>query len=219
MRKMAPGIVAVLAALIFGLWALPALPEQVATHWGLDGQPDGWSSRTSAAILLPAIGVGMGVLLGFLPRIDPRRADFYLHAGTYWLIANAVLVFLAIVHSAVIGSALGWPIPLSRIMAIGIGGLLLLIGNLMTRMRPNWFMGIRTPWTLSSDLAWRKTHRLAGYGFVGSGVLSIVAGIVRPEWAPWILMISLGAAGLGSVIYSWIVWRDEQERSHPEAHS
>src|SRR5690606_15651626 len=195
MKKMAPGMLAVLAALAFGVWALPELPEQVATHWGLDGHPDGWSSKTRAAILLPSFGVGLGILLGFLPRIDPRRADFYLHAGTYWVIANAVLMFLAIIHSAVIGSALGWAVPLSRIIPIGIGILLLLIGNLMTRMRPNWFMGIRTPWTLSSDLSWRKTHRLAGYGFVLSGLLSIVAGIVRPEWAPWTLLTSLGAAG------------------------
>lgn len=216
MRKLIPGILATLAALGFGIWALPGLPDQVATHWGLDGEPDGWSSRTTAVVLLPLLGLGIAALLAFLPRADPRRRNVELHAGTYWLVANASLIVISAIHIAVIGFNLGWPIPLSRIVAIGVGGLFVLIGNVMTRMRPNWFMGIRTPWTLSSDTVWRKTHRAAGYGFVAGGALVILAGLIRPEWASWVMMGAVGIAAVGSVVYSYLLWREEHQEPRAE---
>lgn len=211
MRKIIPGIVAILAALAFGIWALPNLPAEVASHWGLDGEPDGWSSRTTAVFVLPLIGLGIAALLAFLPRIDPRHKNVELHAGTYWLVANASLMVIAAIHIGMIAFNLGWPVPLTRIVAIGIGGLFVLIGNVMTRMRPNWFMGIRTPWTLSSDVVWRRTHRVGGYGFVIGGILVILAGLLRPSWASWVMLASVGAAALVSVVYSYVVWRDERE--------
>jgi uncharacterized membrane protein len=213
MRKLIPGIVAILVALAFGIWALPNLPAEVASHWGLDGEPDGWSSRTTAVFVLPLIGLGIAALLGFLPRIDPRQKNVELHAGTYWLVANASLVVISAIHIGMVAFNLGWPVPLTRIVAIGIGGLFVLIGNLMTRMRPNWFMGIRTPWTLSSDVVWRRTHRVGGYGFVIGGILVILAGLLRPSWASWVMLASVGAAALGSIVYSYFVWRGERERA------
>ena len=217
MRKLIPGILATLAALAFGAWALPNLPQEVTTHWGFDGKPDGWSSRTTAVFVLPLLGLGIGALLAFLPRTDPRRKNFELHADTYWLVANASLMVISAIHVGVIGYNLGWPIPLSRIVAIGVGGLFVLIGNVMTRMRPNWFMGIRTPWTLSSDAVWRKTHRVGGYGFVAGGVLAILAGVLRPDWAPWVLTGSVAFTALGSAIYSYFLWREEHAAARTEA--
>ena len=102
-------------------------------------------------------------------------------------------------------------------MAIGVGGLFVIIGNVMTRMRPNWFMGIRTPWTLSSDAVWRKTHRVGGYGFVTGGVLAILAGVLRPDWAPWVITGSVAIAALGSAVYSYFLWREEHEAARTEA--
>jgi uncharacterized membrane protein len=217
MRKLIPGILATLAALGFGIWALPGLPEQVATHWGFDGEPDGWSSRTTAVFVLPMIGLGIAALLAFLPRTDPRRKNFELHAATYWLVANASLIVISAIHVGVVGYNLGWPIPLSRVVAIGVGALFVIIGNVMTRMRPNWFMGIRTPWTLSSDTVWRKTHRAGGYGFVAGGVLAILAGLLRPDWASWVITGSVVIAALGSVVYSYLLWREEHEAARTEA--
>jgi uncharacterized membrane protein len=217
MRKLIPGILATLAALGFGVWALPGLPEQVATHWGFDGKPDGWSSRSTAVFLLPMIGLGIAALLAFLPRTDPRRKNFELHAPTYWLVANASLIVISAIHVGVIGHGLGWPIPLSRVVAIGVGALFVIIGNVMTRMRPNWFMGIRTPWTLSSDVVWRKTHRAGGYGFVAAGGLAILAGLLRPDWASWVITGSIAVVALGAVIYSYFLWREEHEAARTAA--
>ena len=213
MQRIIPGITAILAALAFGIWALPDLPAEMASHWGLDGEPDGWSSRTTAVFVLPLIGLGVAALLAFLPRVDPRRVNFELHAGTYWLVANASLIVISVIHVGMIGYNLGWPIPLSRIVAIGIGGLFVLIGNVMTRMRPNWFMGIRTPWTLSSEVVWRRTHRVGGYGFVIGGALIVLTGLLHPSWAAWVMISSVGVAALVSIVYSYVVWRGERERA------
>src|SRR5688500_1755143 len=211
MRKLIPGIVAIRVALAFGIWALPNLPAAVAPPWGLGGGPDGWSSRSTAVFVLPLIGLGIAALLAFLPRTDPRQKNVELHAGTYWLVANASLVVISAIHIGMIAFNLGWPVPLTRIVAIGIGGLFVLIGNVMTRMRPNWFMGIRTPWTLSSDVVWRRTHRVGGYAFVLAGCLLVAMGLVQPAWFAGVLIAAAIGAAVVPVVYSYIVWRGEQE--------
>ena len=209
MRKLIPGLAALAAALAFGLWAHDRLPAEVTTHWGLDGEPDGWSSRTLAVALLPAIGIGLALMLSVLPRIDPRRESYELHGGTYWFVANASLVFLAAVHVAAIGANLGWPIRMDRLVGIGAGGLLIVIGNLMTRMRPNWFMGIRTPWTLSSETVWRKTHRVGGYAFVAAGAAMALAGVLRPAATGIVAIVAVAAAAIVPIAYSYLAWRAE----------
>ena len=211
MRKMIPGLLALAAALGFGIWALPSLPDQVASHWGLSGEPDGWSSKETLVYLLPLFGVGIALLLAVVPRIDPRRANFELHGGTYWTVANAAMVVIAGIHVALIAFNLGWPVRINQVAGIAVGGLFILIGNLMTRMRPNWFMGIRTPWTLSSDTVWRKTHRVGGYAFVVAGLLLVVMGFAQPAWFAGVLIAGAFGAALVPVIYSYFVWRAEQE--------
>ena len=211
MRKMIPGLVALAAAMAFGIWALPDLPAQVASHWGLSGKPDGWSSKETLVYLLPLFGAVMALLLAFVPRIDPRRESFALHGSTYWTVANAVVIVLAGVHVALIAYNLGWPVRINQVVGIAVGGLFILIGNLMTRMRPNWFMGIRTPWTLSSDTVWRKTHRVGGYAFVLAGCLLVAMGFVQPAWFAGVLIAAAIGAAVVPVVYSYMVWRGEQE--------
>ena len=123
---------------------------------------------------------------------------------------NAVLILLALIHVAMLGKALGWTINLTRIAALGLGGILVLLGNLMTRIRPNWFMGIRTPWTLSSDTVWRKTHRFGGVAFVIAGVCVAATALMASSWALYAALGLTGAAGLCSVVYSYLVWKGEQ---------
>jgi uncharacterized membrane protein len=217
MRRILPGVLAILAALAFGIWALPNLPDPMASHWGLDGKPDGWSSRTTTVFVLPLFGLFIAALLAFVPRIDPRRRSHEQHASTWWIVANASLMVISAIHVFVIGYGLGWNVRFNQVVAIGIGGLFVLIGNLMTRMRPNWFMGIRTPWTLSSDTVWRKTHRVGAYGFVAAGLAAILAGIVIPERAALVLIVSAAIVGVGTLLYSYFAWRQEAEESPREA--
>ena len=217
MRRMLPGLIALAAAMAFGVWALGRLPAEVISHWGVEGRPDGWSSRNTIVFLIPLAGLAVALLFTVFPRIDPRRANYELHAGTYWTLANATLIAFAAMHALVIGINLGWPVSINRVMGLGVGGLFILIGNLMSRMRPNWFMGIRTPWTLSSDSVWRKTHRLGGYAFVIAGVILIGMGFARPAWLVLTLFGAAALAGIVPVIYSYILWREEQREKSERA--
>lgn len=210
MRKLAPGLIAVLLAVGFGIWAYPQLPAEVATHFDINGVPNGWSSRAVAALVIPALVVVLLLVFAVLPSIDPRRANYAKFGRTYWIVANSVAILLAGIHIVVLGKALGWSIDMTRVVGFGMGGLLVLLGNLMTRLRPNWFMGIRTPWTLSSDTVWRKTHRFGGVAFVLAGLGVLVATAVRSNLAFYCALGFTGAAALGSVVYSYVIWRGEQ---------
>lgn len=215
MRKLIPGLLVIAAAIGFSLWAYPQLPAEVATHFDIQGDPNGWSSRLMAAVLVPAIGLLLLCVSLVLPKIDPRRANYALFTPTYWTVINAVLVLLLGIHVVSLGKALGWNINMSRVVLLGIGGMLMVLGNLMTRVRPNWFIGIRTPWTLSSDTVWRKTHRFGGAAFMVAGLCFVVAALLGSSWVRYGAIGAAIGAALSSVLYSYVVWRREQGATVP----
>jgi uncharacterized membrane protein len=217
MRKLIPGLVLLLAATAFSVWAYPQLPATVATHFDIDGTPNGWSSRLTAVLLVPALALLLVGVFAVIPRIDPRRANYALFGSTYWSILNALLILLAGIHVVVLGKALGWPVDIGRVAGLGIGALFIFMGNLMTRMRPNWFMGIRTPWTLSSETVWRKTHRFGGVAFALAGGIIAASSLVHAPWVHYAAFSTAIIAGLGSVLYSYIVWKREQAASPPSS--
>ncbi len=212
MTRLLPGFLATLMALGLSLWARPRLPARVATHWGLDGSPDGWSSATVAAFGLPVFMLVLAGVFLLLPRLDPLQRAYSERSSPYWVIANVVMAFTAVLHATMLAFALGWPVRIATVAPIGVGLLFILIGALMHRMPPSWFMGIRTPWTLSSDEVWRKTHQLGGVCFAVAGVLLVVAGFARPQGLLVTLMIVAGVAAAVPVAYSYVAWREEAGR-------
>lgn len=209
MRKLIPGLLALMAATIFSIWAYPQLPAEVATHFDIHGVADDWSTRRFAAAMVPVMLFLTLVISVILPKIDPRRANYSLFNPTYWTVVTTVMLLLLGIHVLVLGSALGWKVNLGRWGFIGMGAMLIVLGNLMSRVRPNWFLGIRTPWTLSSDTVWRKTHRFGGMAFVLAGCCFLAAAMVTAPWAPYAAFGATAVAGLSSVVYSYLVWRRE----------
>lgn len=206
-RKLWPGIVLTLAAALFGFAMLHRLPERVASHWGANGEVNGYSPRLVVLLLVPLMSLVTAIVLAYAPTLDPRRRNFPLHAGAYWIVTNAVLIFLAAIHVMLVGFNLGWPIDINLVMGIGLGILFVILGNLLTRIRPNWIFGVRTPWTLSSDLSWRETHRVAGYGFVAAGIAVFISGIVAPKIVFIVVIVGVGGAALVSVVWSYFAWK------------
>lgn len=209
MRRLFPGLGGLVLAAGFSAWAYGRLPGQVVTHWGIDGSPDGWSSPLLAAMLLPAAGLALAVIFLVLPAIDPRRGA-YAPRSPYWVIANAALALLAVLHILVLGHALGWAVDAMAVVTVGVGILFVLIGALMPRMQPSWFMGIRTPWTLSDDGIWEATHRLGGRLFMAAGVVIALSALAEGNW--WLVgAITLaGILALVPVAYSWWLWHKKQ---------
>ena len=206
MHRLWPSVVAVIGVGLFGVLRLNDLPTEMVTHWNLQGAADGTSSRAWGVFLLPGVALATALLLAVVPRIDPLRRNFDQHADAYWLLANTVVVFLAFLHLAVLGSNLGWPVPMGQAIGCGAGALLLVLGNYLSRIRQNWFLGIRTPWTLSSEKSWRETHRLGGKLFVAGGLLLIVTTLLTATLPMWALIVGVGAPSLALVVYSYVIW-------------
>lgn len=198
----------IVAMLIFGIAVYGRLPQQVASHWNIYGQVNGTLSRLAAVLLLPALGAVMMLLMYVLPRIDPLRASYSAFQGTFQLFINALVLFLAVLHVAQLGNALGWDIPMPRVAVVSSGLLLVVLGSQLGRVRPNWFVGIRTPWTLTDPQVWQQTHQLGGRVLPIVGALIALAALLLPVPAvTYVLLIGLlGASGL-LVAYSYLLWR------------
>lgn len=211
MRKPAmPAVLIFLAMVAFTLWAYPQLPPRIATHFDLAGRPGGWSPRLFGALIFPALGLLLLLAFAVLPRMDPLRRNFPANAPVWWLIATGILAVLAAIQVLILGSALGWGLDASAVVGVSVGGLFILLGTQLGRIRPSWFLGIRTPWTLSSEDVWRRTHRLGGTLFILAGIGILAAGLVRTR-AVLFVAIALGlVAALVPVAYSWVLWRREE---------
>lgn len=210
MRSRWFGLIVAAVAIAVSIWAYPQLPPTVATHWSLSGTPDSFSSRVIAVVIIPAVILVMTGLFQVLPKLDPRRENYSKFFGTYWLICNTVIAFMLIAHAMIVASGIGFPIRIDRLMPVGVGLLFIVLGNYLTRVEPNWFVGIRTPWTLSSDAVWRKTHRTGGYLMVLGGlVLAGCAALPPRAFAPLLVTVILVMVGI-PVVQSYILWKREQ---------
>lgn len=211
MRKWYPWFI-VAATSVFSLAVYNRLPEQVPTHWGAGGVVNGWSGRFFAAWMVPLVLAVVAFLLPLLPKIDPRPTNFDKFRPTYDLVVNGIITVVAVIHVLMLGSALGWPVSLARITPLMVGGMFIFLGNLLPRARANWWFGIRTPWTLSNDRVWERTHRLGGYLFVAAGaVLLVVTFLPEAIAAPVLVTVVAAAAGI-PMVYSYFAWK--QETSH-----
>lgn len=211
MRKWYPLSLIALAMLI-SVIVYPRLPERVPTHWDIHGNVDGYSSRFVGTFLAPLVMIGIWGLMRVLPSIDPRRANYEKMRGAYDLVVNATLTMLFLMHALILATTLGARISVSRVMPVLVGGMFIVIGNVLPQARPNWFFGIRTPWTLSNDVVWRRTHRISGYLFVVCGLL-MVASAAFPAQITFAILLAAGLiAGFGSVIFSFIAWKQETSK-------
>ena len=214
-------------AVILGLgawgYASADAAGQFPVHWGLNGEPDRFAGRTEAFLGLPAVAVGVTLLMALLPALDPRGDNLRRSGAAYLTSWIGSLCLLALVQLGLTLTALGVWTPdgdaMPRMIGAGVGLFIAAIGNVLGKARPNWFVGVRTPWTLSSDVAWDRTHRLTGRLFVAVGFAGVVAALLMPSQAAFLLLVGgVLAVALGAVVYSYLVWRDAPDkRTGPQA--
>ena len=205
------GAMFVLAAVVW-----PSAPEQIPVHWGLSGEPDRYGGKVEGLLLLPLITLGVYLFMLFLPRVDPRRANYALFEGAYRMLRLSMVVLLALVYGFILLCVRGVELDVAVVVPVLVGGFFLVIGNLLGKIRPNWFVGVKTPWTLSSRRSWVKTHRMSGWTFVLLGLAFVVMGLAGGAGSSWAIP-ALVAASVGSVlwffVYSYLVWRSDPERT------
>jgi len=208
MRKWIP-ILLIVSAVAASILYYPKLPETMTTHWSVSGEPNGFSSRLWGAWMLPVIMAAVWLIMRAIPHIDPRKANYEKFSGMYDALVILILAFMLAMHIVLLMAATGAPIRMERVVMPSVGIFIAIMGILIPRAHPNWFVGIRTPWTLTSDLSWERTHKIGGTLFVILGVLMVASSFVAPETAIWILV----AAALGIVVflfaYSYQVWKGD----------
>jgi uncharacterized membrane protein len=208
-RWIGPGVIG--GMLVFTALAYSSLPDRIPTHWNVSGEADGWSSRVWGSLLAPVIAGALWVLLPVLRRVDPRRRNYDRFDATFWLIVNLLIVFMGAMHVLTLGVALGWAIDMTRAILVVVGLMFMGLGNYLPRLRSNWWMGIRTPWTLESESVWRSTHRLAGYTFVIAGLVAVVSALLPTKLALGMAMAAMLTGALVPAVYSYIAYRRERE--------
>ncbi|HEX7324779.1 MAG TPA: SdpI family protein [Rhodanobacteraceae bacterium] len=200
-RGLMASVVLIVVAVAAAAWLYPHLPAQVPTHWDVHDHVDGTMPRLWAAAF-PALALLAVLALSVLaPAISPRQFSIKRFASVWWVLALTTEAYVLIIGFAVLLKAAGYAAPIPRIAMLAVGVLLLVCGNYTGRLQKNFFIGIRTPWTLASDAVWERTHRFGGWVFVAGGVGTLIAAVVDP--APWLILAVLVAVFLITVGYSY----------------
>lgn len=195
------------------------LPAIVPTHWDMHGNVNGTMPKFPGAFLPSLIAIVLWVSLPLLRQIDPRRASYEKFDATFFLVINVVSLMMALLQGLILSIALGARVDMVRAMLFGTGLMFVVLGNYLPRIRSNWWMGIRTPWTLDNEEVWRRTHRFGGRMFVAGGIVTMLSVILPKEAASTIAVIAMIIAGLVPVVYSYVIWRNEPTRTQRNPHA
>jgi len=200
-------IVLTAAALVATLILYPQLPERIPIHWNIHGAVDGHGSRTWS-FLTPGIMAGLLLLFWAIPWLSPKHFEVGSFQSTYWFIALVLAVLFAYIHGLLMWAAWSGKVDITRPMLAGMLVMIGLLGNVLGKVRRNFYVGVRTPWTLASERVWNDTHRLAGRMFVGAAIIGLVP-VVLPVPLPAAIItvvVAMIAAGLIPVVYSLLLY-------------
>lgn len=187
------------------VWLYPYMPARVPTHWNAQGQVNGYMSPLGA-MLTPMIVIAvLAVLTLLLPAISPRGFAITPFGSIFALIMLALQAFVLVSALAVLLNAAGHPVQMPLISMLGIGALLMVIGNYLGKLRKNFFIGIRTPWTLASDAVWERTHRVGGWLFMLAGAVGIVLALAGGSLVGLVAIVL--AVALVLTVYSYVAYR------------
>ena len=211
MRKWIP-LALIVIALVVSIAVYPQLPDRVPTHWNTAGEVNGWSSRFWGAWMLPLVMAIVWLIMRAIPHIDPRKANYEKFEGMYDWLVILVIAFMLVMHVAIIMSATGSQVSIHAVVMPSVGIFIAIMGLLLPKVHPNWFVGIRTPWTLTSDLSWERTHKIGGALFVFLGLLIVATTVLDPTTAIWILVIAALAITLFLFAYSYQVWKEDPSK-------
>jgi len=208
-------IVLVLLGAGVSIWLYPSLPDRIPTHWNINGKIDGYGSKQWAVFLMPAFMVGMLVLFYFLPALSPKHFEVDTFKPTYLYIMVVVTALFVYLHLVILyavwkGVAQNEQFDPGRPLIAGIFLMLALMGNVLGKVRRNFYIGVRVPWTLASDRVWNDTHRLAAWLMVAAGLIGFILTLIGvPVVYAFVLLIG---SALIPVVYSFVHYKNLERR-------
>ena len=192
------------------LYYYPHLPDNIPSHWNAAGDINGYMPRIWAVSLIPVITLLMLGLFVLLPKIDPLKRNWPAFRKYYDGMIVVFVLFMSYIHMLVLVAGLGMDYNMVWFMVPAISVLFYYTGILLGNARRNWFVGIKTPWTLSSDRVWNKTHRIGGKMFRASAVIAL-AGMAFGEWVIWFVIVPALFTAAYTVVYSYVEYRRERK--------
>lgn len=186
--------------------------SQIATHWDSEGNPDGYSGPLVAFFMMPFIQTIMLAIFSSLKILEPRAANLEKSKKAVNAVVNAVTVLLFVVQAIIIDQAFEFGLLGTNVIFAGVGVILMVMGNYFGKLKSSFFIGIRTPWTLSSETVWQKTHRVGGkLFFVAGAIIAVAPFILTQDMMGPVLVSVIVPTALIPIIYSWYLWRKEQQ--------
>jgi uncharacterized membrane protein len=200
-------ILATLAGIVVGY---PKLPDVVPMHWDMHGHVNGWAPKWALFLYGPGMMSLMVALFAALPWLSPKKFEVDSFRKTYLYIMIVVVGMMAYVYIFIVIAGLGVPIDAGRAVEGCVCLLIALLGNVLGKVRRNFFVGIRTPWTIANERVWHATHRVAAKTFFAGGLLGLLGVILRaPFWLP---VGAILVAAFLPVIYSLIFYKQLERR-------
>ena len=181
------------------------LPDPVPTHWNIDGEIDGWTAKPWGVYMLPIIDTATILLLLVLPKIAPKGFRLEGALKVYYLLTLVIAIFMLMIMLFMFNAALNKNFNMTTWIMSGIGLLFIVIGNYLTKIPKNFFLGIRTPWTLSSNKVWYKTHRLSAWVFILAGLAMMLSPFT--PYQKIILTTAIIATAAIPILYSLYVYK------------
>ncbi len=205
-------LVVVCAVAVYAYIKLPA-DGQYPVHWSFNGQPDRYGSKTEAVSMGPVVSILIYALAVILPGLDPKRANYERFKKEYFLLMQVIMGFMAFVYIFSIMAAFGRQVNITLWVNAMVGVLFIVLGNYMSRIKQNWYMGIKTPWTLSNEKVWEKTHRFGGRVFVVLGVVFAINAFVGFITSGTIFLVLVFGLALSPVVYSYIIFKQLEKKA------
>ena len=198
------------AATVAGLVLWNRLPDPMASHWNVHDQVDGYTSKFTGVFMLPLITLGMFLLFLIIPTVDPLRANIAQFREVFNLLIVFIVGFMVYIYGLTLAWNLGYTgFRMSGAMLPAIGLLFIFISFMLRQAKRNFFIGIRTPWTLSSDAVWNETHRLGAVLFMISGALALIGGFFGGTAAFWLMFVPIIGTTLFLLVYSYVLYQRE----------
>jgi uncharacterized membrane protein len=201
-----------LIGLSFGaaIYFYPQMPEMMASHWNAAGEVDGYMPKALALFLMPAMALIFFGLFLIIPRIDPLKANIGKFRRYFDIFILLFEIFFLYVYFLTIAWSFGWRFDMTAAMMPAMALLFYYLGVLIEKAERNFFIGIRTPWTLSSDNVWKKTHARGGKLFKGAAALTLLAAFI-PDYAIYFMLVPIVGVSIYLIIYSYLEFTREKK--------
>lgn len=201
----------IFASFAVGIWAYPQMPDVIASHWGADGEANGYMPKFWGIFLMPIISLVMFLSFIFIPKIDPMKANIDKFKGYYNAFIASIILFLFYIYSLTVAWNFGYRFNMTYFLIPALSALFYWSGILIENTKRNWFIGIKTPWTISNDIVWEKTHKLGGKLFKAAAVVSLL-GMFFGSLSFWFTILPVTAFSAYLIFYSYFEYQKEAKK-------